>query len=357
LVPFTVTAAFKQVDVVLVLDSTASMVGLLYEFDLGVADFLENTGRAGEAPQLGFATYADYACADYGFLGYDLPFALHHQVSSDYDSVLDSIAAASDQSGGDLPESSFEAIYQAMTGRGYDQDCDGVYDADTDVLPFVASGDDAFAGAEVGTYDASIEGGGTGGGMGFRADALPVVVYVTDAELRDAGDPLYGTPGGCPADAGHDAVIERAAEMGAMFIGMTTMTEAPLAQMNDLADATASLADLDGDGDADDRLVASILPVGALVGDPLTDLYRLAVVDRTFAEVTFEVASDPGGVVLGFAPPSFTAVPAGTELSTVMTLAGSFAEPGPDTVDVEIVLYGDGYLLERQVFTVLPLAP
>jgi hypothetical protein len=135
------------------------------------------------------------------------------------------------------------------------------------------------------------------------------------------------------------------------------MTEAPLAQMNDLADATASLADLDGDGDADDRLVASILPVGALVGDPLTDLYRLAVVDRTFAEVTFEVASDPGGVVLGFTPPSFTAVPAGTELSTVMTLAGSFAEPGPDTVDVEIVLYGDGYLLERQVFTVLPLAP
>jgi hypothetical protein len=62
-------------------------------------------------------------------------------------------------------------------------------------------------------------------------------------------------------------------------------------------------------------------------------------------------------VVLGFTPPSFTAVPAGTELSTVMTLAGSFAEPGPDTVDVEIVLYGDGYLLERQVFTVLPLAP
>jgi hypothetical protein len=126
--------------------------------------------------------------------------------------------------------------------------------------------------------------------------------------------------------------------------------------MNDLADATASLADLDGDGDADDRLVARI--AGADVTDALSDLVTHAIVDPTFAEVTIVVESDPGGVVLGFAPSSFKAVPAGTELSTTMTLAGSFAEPGPDTVDVVVAMYANGrYLLDRQAFTVLPLAP
>ena len=39
-----------------------------------------------------------------------------------------------------------EALYQALSGAGYDMNCDGVYDAETDVLPFIASAADPFGG-------------------------------------------------------------------------------------------------------------------------------------------------------------------------------------------------------------------
>ena len=35
-----------------------------------------------------------------------------------------------------------EALYQSLTGAGYDQNCDGVYDSTTDILPFLSSASD-----------------------------------------------------------------------------------------------------------------------------------------------------------------------------------------------------------------------
>ena len=159
--------------------------------------------------------------------------------------------------GGDGPESGMEALYQGANGSGYDQNCNGIYDSATDVKPFLSSADDAFIGAGGQSYNSTDSGGGFIGGFGFRDYALPVMVYATDNYLRDPEDG-YGTPGGCPIDAGASDVIDAINELGGYAVGISTSSwggSLPGPQMEMLAEATGSLADTDGDGVADDLLV------------------------------------------------------------------------------------------------------
>ena len=96
------------------------------------------------------------------------------------------LAAIPLHGGGDTQESSTEAITQAMSGTGYDQNCNGAYDNQDDVKPFMSSAGDIFGGTGGQAYNAATSGGGTIGGMGFRDYALPIIVYATDAPMRNS---------------------------------------------------------------------------------------------------------------------------------------------------------------------------
>ena len=116
----------------------------------------------------------------------DRPFILRQQVTDNRDAVQTAMAAVDIHSGYDTPESTMEAIYQGIMGDGYDQNCNGVYEASTDVLPFIADPGDAFSGTAGQSYQSDSSGGGTIGGFGFREHALPVIVYAptTDSAMR-----------------------------------------------------------------------------------------------------------------------------------------------------------------------------
>ena len=114
-------------------------------------------------------------------------------MTADTAAIQASLAGLGVHFGGDATDGAMEALYQSLTGAGYDQNCDGLYEPSTDILPFIASESDPFSG----TAGGSGSGGGVIGGLGFQAHAKPVIVYITDNPLRDPdrGDP---TPGGCP---------------------------------------------------------------------------------------------------------------------------------------------------------------
>ena len=123
------------VDVAFLIDTTCSMGSTISavatEFST-IVSRLESEIEGSIEVQYGFATYDDYA---YGSMGSsscgDRPFNLVHQVTSDSATVKSLIEATPMHCGADGPESTMEALYQGLTGAGYDQNCNGSYDSAT----------------------------------------------------------------------------------------------------------------------------------------------------------------------------------------------------------------------------------
>jgi hypothetical protein len=335
-------------DVVVLFDTTGSMGSALYSLDMAAIDAAITTSLGNV--QYGFATFDDYAYGSYGSSSSgDLPFILQQQVTDDLSAVEDAVAAADLHYGSDQPESAMEALYQALTGAGYDQDCDTSYDSSTDVLPFLADGSDPFGGVGGESYDAKSSGGGLVGGMGFRDSAIPIVAYVTDQVLRDPDDG-YGTPGGCHMDAGGSDVIAAALELGAWLVGLQYDydTSTPYAQMQDLALATDSLADLDGDGVPEELAWADVSDVNTTIATAIEAIDLEVELALTFDEVWLEAADDPHGMVSGIMPGSYTSVSA-PDWPLLFTIgwAGTLpATSSPQSVTVGFELYGDGDVID-----------
>lgn len=341
-IQFTVSGGL---DVAFLLDTTRSMDSLIdsmkSEFD-GIAEALDASFlQAG----FGLATFDDYAMYPYGSLGTDLPYQLRTPMTDDRAAMAAALAGAEIHEGQDAPESTMEALVQALTGRGYDQDCDGVLDPDTDVPPFKASDTDAFGGTVPGV------GGGGDGGFGFRDGQLPVIVYATNYELRDADDPRYNTPGGCPKDAGLSDVVQAAGDLDAKLIGVAVqLSESSYAfsQMQALGEATGSLADLDSDGDLEPAAF-SWSGESASFRDSVVQTVQQLVGAMQWQMVWIEY-EDPHGIVVDVQPTVRTDVSAGETVTFQITLRGT---PLEAPVDLTFKLMGDdGLLLAQQVVTV-----
>jgi hypothetical protein len=289
-------------DVAFLVDTTCSMSGTLNsmqsEYNAIVTDL---TAQIPDA-EYGFATYDDYPCCGYGSSGIDQAFNLRTQITDDVPRVQSMINSASIHSGSDWEESSMEALYQGAAGLGYDMNCNGSLDATTDVRPFIASGGDAFGGGTGGSQDPSVSGGGVKGGFGFRDYALPVLVYATDAPLRDP-DAGYGTPNGCPTDAGSSDVTAALADLGGYVIGIGT-TSSPISQMQSLASMTGSIGDTNGDGVASEPLVFQWSSGGTAFRDTIVDAIETLVSAVHFETIALEIEGDEWGFVTGVSPDS-----------------------------------------------------
>ena len=335
--------SYQVGDIAFVLDTTSSMGGLAQAMAGEFATIASEVSSRVPDVTFGVATYQDYRYSDYGY-GSDRPFNLDHQQTSDLSAVQQALDAITIKNGADGTEATHEALFQALMGLGFDQDCDGTFDSNADIHPFVSQAGDAFNGAEAGTYDEDIEGTGPLGGMGFRKGVLPIVIYATDNLMRDpdVGD---GTPGGCPFDAGHSLVTAAAASLGARLIGVAVnldTSSAPYAQMVDLAAATGSTADLDGDGSADPAVV-TWTGSSSEFRDTVVDAVEGLVQSEHFDEVCLVVASDPHEMVTSIEPECWQDVDSGEVVDFTLEFVGSVTSGAEDqAVPVVLELRADG---------------
>ncbi len=348
----------RAADIVFLLDTTSSMRPLLRATSAELGRIIGDLGEVLPRATYGAAAFDDYAQLPFGTPGTDLPFVLHHQQTVELDAVQAAIAGMEEHSGNDVVESALEALYQVLTGAGYDQNCDGEYDAVTDVRPFTASAADAFGGNTAGASVAGVVGTGKSGGVGFNGGALPIIVYGTDASMRD---PARGhrTPDGCPGEADHRAVVDAARQVGARLVGIEVgqFNDLRHEQMSALAVETGSMVDLDGDDLVDPVLLAWV------PGDPG---FREGVVHAitqllgglSFARGEVE-AEDPNGLVQGYDPPFIGPVPS-SDFGTTRVFDATLRAAQPDerrVVELRFELVADGAVILDDEMWVVVIEP
>jgi hypothetical protein len=134
-----------------------------------------------QSVSFGVSRFADFPRSPFGSAGddreaADTPFALLTPLTSSLTRVTSALAHLDQplDNGGDIPEAGAEALWQIATGAGY-----------------------RLAGTWlIAPYDEPAEeGGGTAGGVGFRAKALRVVLHVTDAPSHTPADYAGVFPG------------------------------------------------------------------------------------------------------------------------------------------------------------------
>lgn len=344
---FTFELSIEKGDIGFLIDTTGSMQGTIDAITGEFAQIVGDIAAAIPDARYGVATHDDYNFGGMGNTG-DLPFRLEQAITDDIGRVQNVLVGITRDDGADITESSIEAVFQAMSGGGYDQNCDVTFDADTDVRPFLSATTDPFGGIGGQHYDPG-GGGGQLGGMGFREDALPILVYATDAPMRDSAvDP---TPAGCPGDASLADAAGATVALGGYLIGVEVDNgdgETPIPQMLDLAGATGSFADTDGDGAADDPLVfpwnSSNAAFRQTIVGAIDDLIGAVVFD----EVTLRVVGDDQGFVVGIDPAVVQPSGAvnGEIIEFLLTFRGTDAPSDEDQLhQLTLEVIGDGTVL------------
>ncbi len=349
---FTFDLAIQMGDVALLMDATGSMdeevEAMTNEFSAIVAELTELLPDA----HYGWATYNDYPYPPFGVAGSDETFWLRQQLTDDAGKVqraLERTEAIS--TGADDPAAGMEALYQGATGAGWDLNCDGMYDEDTDILPFRAQPSDPFNGAAGQWYDASDDSTGDIGGYGFREYALPIIVYATDNYLRDpdSDDDIYnGAPGGCPIDAGYGDALSAIQDIGAFLIAVSCESIIGVPQMETLAEATDSYADTDGDGNADDKLVFTWFGSDAEFRETVTTAIDDLVSAIRFNSIALEIEGDEWGFVTSISPESYTidGELVGETVNFTLTFRGVVAATTEDQLfGLTLNVIGDGSIL------------
>jgi hypothetical protein len=186
-------ARVARADVALLLDTTGSMAGHAARFQAAFGELVELL--AGEIDDLAFgaAGYGDFPNSNASDNSYaDVPFYLVHRImtartADGLASLLGSLSARSIfdglgnwfslMRGGDEPEQAWEAVRQAVTGEGlvYPRPYQGDTGAVPPFDPATAYPGAPPAGEEVGAL----------GGLGFRADSLPIVILISDTRNHD----------------------------------------------------------------------------------------------------------------------------------------------------------------------------
>ena len=335
------TAEYQYADVAFLLDTTGSMSGLANSMASdfsGIASALTSV-----IPDItfGVATYDDYNYGTYGSSG-DLPFILRQQQTSSLTNVQSVLNSIPLHYGYDQPESTLEALYQAASGDGYDQNCNRRVDSTTDVPPFVASSGDAYGGAVAGSYNSGVVGTGSIGGMGFRDGTLPIIIYATDAPFRDPSGG-YGAPYGC-TDANMTSTINALNAVNARTIGVGVQLYGSsyfdLAQFNRIASGTGSYGDMDGNGTTEEAVVVwsgSSSTFQATIVDAVQGL----VDGATFDEIRLDIYGDDTGIVQSVTPTAYYNVASGDVTDFTIDIQGEPVDgPGDSVTVLELVLVG-----------------
>ena len=342
-------------DVMFILDETCSMTGTLDDVTNNFEQVAAQVGALIPDLTFGVASFDDYNYGEMGS-GSDKPYHPRQQQTSDLVQAQQALSSLTADGGDDWSESSIEALYQAASGLGYDQNCNGSFDAATDVLPFTPQPGDAFGGSEPGIGSSGVQGTGTKGGNGFREGAVPILVYATDATVRNALPP-YGEgpkgsvpPPGCTTDAVPPMLEAALDAIDAKAIGVAAGTTDAVSAMQQVAQFTDSYLDLNADGaTSTDELMVYNSTGYDIVSQVVTGIEEFT------SNVTYDlsmVAEDPTGAVASVAPVAYFDVPALNTVDFTITIepdASTLATMFSDTAFVvPTTLYGDGSVILGQ---------
>jgi hypothetical protein len=197
----------SQVDMMFLIDRTGSYDDDIDTLQASASTLIQDLAALVPDIRFGVAGFADYPIEPFGDLD-DTAFQLLQSLTCEPTLALQGIDLLDQPllNGNDFPESQYEGIVQAITGRGIDLDGDGLYTSSGDVEPTVA---------------------------GWREGALPVLVFSTDADFHDPAT-TAGYPG-----SGASAALSELAASGTVIIGLGSgLTSEGLAQMQQLVAAT-----------------------------------------------------------------------------------------------------------------------
>ena len=362
-------------DVHFILDETGSMQGTLDNVKDNFADVAVEASLLIPDLTFGVSSFDDYNYGNMGS-GSDKPYHPRQQQTSDLAAAQTALDGLYAGGGWDWPESTVEALYQAATGLGYNQGCHSTwennYSSADDVRPFISHPLDAFGGAVSGTYDQAADPDGDGapnfgpgvvgtgslGGNGYRQGAVPILVYTTDADVRNGLFPNYnqGPKGSgmlhssCDPDAVPFLLDAALSNVNAKTIGVAARTSDAVPAMNEIAEMTGSYFDYDGDGEADLGEHMVYLSNSYDIVDKVLEGIEAFTLNVTY-DMTME-AEAPGGTLLNIEPPFYNDVSAMNTKAFTLTLspeATTDVTMFSDTVWViPTTLYGDGAVILAQ---------
>ncbi len=366
---FTFSTTLRKADVFFSVDTTGSFDQEIASIQGSLRDVIVPGVRAA-IPDVGFGVgrFEDFPLEPYGLPG-DLPYELLQVVTEDPDAVAAGVAALPPAAGGlDTPEAGIEALYQWAAGTGVPSFA---------LPPFTSGG---------------------AGGVGFRPDALPIVVQITDARSHAPDD--YAAFSG-EAHSAEEAIAALSA-LGARVIGVDSLENAgtpddPRAELELLAHATGATVPPDAGGSCATGvggaprpaaggacpLVFDVLPDGSGLGTLIVDaIVQLASFGTLDISTRLEGATEdltgaplPAGVttaafvtaVTPVAPPppgativgdAFVEVTPGSAVAFEVTAANDFLPPEPtdQLFQVEIEVLGDAVTVldVKRVFVIVP---
>ncbi|MDQ3983457.1 MAG: hypothetical protein M3271_12325 [Actinomycetota bacterium] len=252
-------------DVFFLVDVSDSMDSTINGLRAGMNEIVEELGRSKIDVQFGVGSYKDYPIPGYGDpVAGDYPYRLDRSIGPADASFTRALESLASSGGGDLPESQLTAIHQAVTGAG-----------DPGFVP-------------------------PGQGAGFRKDALPLIVHMTDEAFNNS--PAHPSP---PMDA----VAATLDNKGVVHIGLAVWGQngnaRAIRDLTAIGEASGSTApapvDCNGDGTAD-----------VAVGEPLVCDVReqtragvmnlapaiIATVKAVSREVPVELEAIGGGTIV-----------------------------------------------------------
>ncbi len=332
------------------------------------------------------------------------PFVLNQPIiASDVTDFSTSIQAALDRVapgyGGDQPETVIEALYQMVTGAGFDGDNNGsLLDsgpaglASTQINPGDSGDVPPFSSFVADPTNGVLPASGTIGGAGFRSGALPIIITATDTGFAyqskgetdligvdptpvPASEVTYNGRGTTPFDsgAGIQETITGLNALGALVIGLGTNPQ----RTQDPRIGLEALATLTGAVNRTTNTIPNGTPEQIMPGDPFYfmigsggDPLVLNIADGIVAAIEGAVtavsvnvtlrASDPR-VHIDFSPGVINGLGAGGTATFDVTFTGDgrprrfdlqFVREGTDVVlgSIPVVLStpipGDGYEFE-----------
>ncbi|MCB9593694.1 MAG: hypothetical protein H6719_13255 [Sandaracinaceae bacterium] len=170
----------RRADILFLVDTTGSMGGEINNLQMELAGLVGRIRTTIPDTAFGVARFDDFPTAGYGG-GSDVPFGLEQRVTTVMADITRGVNALDMplHGGSDGPESHLEGLYQAATGQGFRSTTGTAW-----VAPFnPATGFDA------------TRGHGMIGGVGFRMDALPIVIMATDYSFHRRWDDNTVTAG------------------------------------------------------------------------------------------------------------------------------------------------------------------
>ncbi|HEX2294016.1 MAG TPA: hypothetical protein VHN37_01770 [Actinomycetota bacterium] len=257
-------------DVFFLVDVSDSMEPTIAGLRDGMNEIVEEFAKSKIDVEFGVGSYKDYPIPGYGdAIAGDYPYRLDRAIGPADASFTAALETLRSSGGGDLPESQLTGVYQAATGAG----------------------DPGF-----------VE---PGQGAGFRTDALPVIVHMTDAAFNNS--PGHPSP---PMEDVADVLRNK----GIYHIGLGVWGKQgnipAVRDLTTLSDLSGSHAptpiDCHGDGAPD-------IPAGAPIVCDIREEARagvlnlapaiIATVKAVSREVPVELEASGGGRILGSVSP------------------------------------------------------